>query len=102
MRDAKWRSDADRFRRLTFAWAFTLGVSFLLITYALIVSLKFGERETTGLFASWGAAYLYGTVLLEPGMLFLLSAMPCLTVEETRFGRFCLRMKWCWDECLSP
>ena len=102
MRDAKWRSGADRFRRLTFAWAFTLGVSFLFITYALIVSLKFGERETTGLFASWGAAYLYGTVLLEPGMLCLLSAMPCLTVEETRFGRFCLRIKWCWDELLSP
>ena len=100
--DAKWRSNTDRCRRLTLAWAFNLGVSALFIFYALIASLKFGESETAGLFSSWAAAYLYGAVLLEPGAVCIVSAMPCLTSEDTKFGRCCLRVKWCWDELLSP
>lgn len=100
--DAKWRSNADRCRRLTLAWAFNLGVCAVFIFYALIASLKFGERDTRPLFGSWGASYLYGTILLEPGMICLLSAMPFLSNENTRVGRCCLRVKWCWDELLSP
>lgn len=79
-----------------------LSLSAIFLFYALVVSLRFGERETASLFASWAAAYLYGAILLEPGAICLISAMPCLVSEDTRFGRLCLRIKWCWDELLSP
>ena len=79
-----------------------LGVSALFIFYTLIVSLRFGERETASLFASWAAAYLYTAILLEPGVICIISALPCLVSEETYFGRCFIRVKWCWDELLSP
>ena len=101
-RDVKWRSDTERFWRLTLAWTFNLGISVLFIFYALLASLRFGEYETAGLFASWAAAYLYTAILLEPGVICIISAMPCIASEDTRIGRCCLRAKWCWDELLSP
>ena len=30
------------------------------------------------------------------------NAAPSITNEETRLGRCCLRVKWLWDELLSP
>ena len=101
-RDVKWRSDTERFWRLTLAWTFNLGISVLFIFYALLASLRFGEYETAGLFASWAAAYLYTAILLEPGVICIISAMPCIASEDTRIGRCFLRAKWCWDELLSP
>ena len=100
--DMKWRTEADRCRRSALAWAFVLGVSAIFIFYALVASLKFGQGEAAGLFASWGAAFFFTAILLEPTVICLLSALPCLATQDTRMGRCCLRVKWCWDELLSP
>ena len=91
--DIRWRTNADRCRRLTLAWAFVLGVSAVFVFYALVASLKFGKQETSGLFSSWGVAFFYTAVLLEPTVICLLSALPCLATENTRLGRCCLRIK---------
>ena len=100
--DINWRSRADRCRRLTLAWSFVLAVSAIFIFYALVASLKLGSKETPALFGSWGAAFLYTAILLEPAVICLLSALPSLANSDTALGRCCLRIKWCWDELLSP
>ena len=100
--DALWRGPAERCVRLVFAWVFHLTVCALLLFYALVLSLKFGESENATLFGAWGAAYLWTAVLLEPVIIFIVVGLPSIANEETRLGRCCLRVKWLWDELLSP
>jgi len=100
--DALWRGPVERCVRVTLAWTIHLTVCVLLLFYALILSLKFGEDENSRLFGAWGAAYLWTAILLEPAMIWIMTALPSIANEETLCGRCCLRVKWCWDELLSP
>lgn len=101
-KDMLWRSDSEVRSRRVMAWGFLISCDAFFLFYALIVSIRFGEEEAAILFASWGAAYLYAAVLLEPTVICILAAFPFVANENTRLGRCCLRIKWVWDELLSP
>ena len=88
--------------RRTIAWLSHMACNSVLLFYALVVSIRFGNKETATLFTSWGVSYFYGAILLEPAVICILAAFPFIATEETRVGRCCLRIKWVWDELLSP
>lgn len=100
--DLQLRGPVERMVRTALAWIFHFAVCVLLLFYALILSLKFGDSETVPLFGAWGAAFLWSSALLEPIVICFITVLPSVANEETRFGRCCLRIKWCWDEVLSP
>ena len=100
--DVLWRSDLERSVRHAAAWLFNLAASAILLFYALVISIKFGEEETNGLFTSWGVAYLFTALIFDPCNIVIVSLMPCFINEETSCGQCAQRVKFVYDELFAP
>jgi len=100
--DFRWRRPWVVKLRKALAWAFQYAAMGVCFFYTFIIALKFKEEATNLMVMSWVLAYGCTFAIVEPAQVILLSATPCLFVDTNRCGRCCLRMRFVYNELLSP
>jgi len=96
------RSKRERLARLLFSWLIVVGLHVTFIFLSLIYALKFGEATMKVIVMGWVIGYGMMAVMIEPIQAFLLACCPCMFNEETRIGRCCERVRFCYNELLAP
>ena len=97
-----WRSPREYKNRQILAWCFNICTLLAFLFVSLVYALKFGNQETKNMVVAWLMAYGITFAVVEPFQVFLLACAPCLFDEATRFGRFCGRCRFVYNELCAP
>ena len=100
--ELKWRKSREYVCRQAIAWAFALLVTALALFTALIYALKFKQHAMEQITVAWLMAYLWTFIIVEPFQIFLLAALPCLSDEDTRLGRYVSNCRTVYNELCAP
>ena len=98
----RWRRPFVVRTRMAIAWLIQFAAMGIFLFYSLIIALKFGEGSTRLMIGSWVLAYGCTFAIIEPVQVLLLSLLPCLFVDSHSCGRCLLRMRFVYNEFLSP
>jgi len=94
----RWQVTIRQGLSWVFAWSIMAGTSF----NSFILALKFGERQTSQMVASWLLAYVTTALVVEPVQIVLVALLPFLFTDKTRCGRCMRRARFAYNEYLAP
>ena len=97
-----WRGTREYAARQALAWAINILVLLLTLFTCLIYALKFGEIATYQMVMSWMISYAWTFLIVEPVQVVILACAPCLFNEEHTCGRCMGRIRFVYNELLSP